>query len=488
MKQTYKSGLKAVLLCLATVSLLTACGKDADGFLPDVSVKELTVTTHVNGYVPEGAKANSRASSSGNAFNFTAGDAIGLIALKNGSVMPEYNNIRLTYGNGGSWRSSVPIYDFGATSYIAYYPYRSDMAGKTSVDAIKNAFPIQNDQSTAANFNASNLLTATATLNEESMRFNFTPAFAMVEVVLPDEMKGYSNANGEKYTYKIYGSASAVYSFNTSWYRVDKIYRRIIKPSSSTEIKVTCKINNMPDITFAKSVTVGQGNYKKLVLGTANRNLEIGDFVYNDGGKIAFLPKTTASPSADKCIGIVMKMGKDTSGRYVDTDSYKQKDGVTPMSAHGYVLALYDAGAGGGAKWGSAGTEVDTYSINGFRGYSNTKKIKSMPGYSSSTFPACWYTTDEFEADWRYPSPSDTSGWYFPSSFQTSYWANWPHSAVSETILASIQKIISGYAWKKTYWTSTETSTVTADVAVTQDTGYNSSKDVVRCMRSCLTF
>lgn len=350
MKQTYKSGLKAVLLCLATVSLLTACGKDADGFLPDVSVKELTVTTHVNGYVPEGAEAGSRASSSGNAFNFTSGDAIGLIALKNGSVVSEYNNVKLTY-SGGGWRSSEPLYDFGATSYIAYYPYRSDMAGKTSVDAIKSAFPIETDQSTEANFNASNLLTASATLSGESLRFNFTPAFAMVEVTVPDEVKGYSNANGEKYTYKIHGGSWGP-TFSLKFYKIsDKTYRRIIKPSTSTQIKVSYNVESGYTVaSYTKSVNIGAGNYKKLVLkGTINRNIEVGDCVYNGDGDIVFIPNSLPPNwigHGSDILGVVASVG-NVFGR---TDAY----------THGLVMASKEAA--NGVTWNNAPGKVSAYS------------------------------------------------------------------------------------------------------------------------------
>ena len=153
-----------VISCL----YFSSCGKDADGFFLDTEMKEITVTTHANGYMPEGAAAGTRASTSGNTFSFTTGDEIGLIAVKNGSVS-RYNNVKLTYNGGGRWSCSTDIYDFGGMSFIAYYPYRSDMAGKTSVDAIKSAFPIQDDQSTEANFNASNLLTATATLSGSTL-------------------------------------------------------------------------------------------------------------------------------------------------------------------------------------------------------------------------------------------------------------------------------------------------------------------------------
>ena len=488
MKQTYKSGLKAVLLCLAAVSLWTACGKDADGYLPDASVKELAITAHVNGYLPEGAEANSRASSSGNAFNFTSGDAIGLIALKNGSVMPEYNNVQLTY-SGGGWRSSEPLYDFGATSYIAYYPYRSDMSGKTSVDAIKSAFPIQDDQSTEANFNASNLLTATATPNGESLRFNFTPAFAMIETTKTDEVKGYSNANGENFTYQFYSDNSFPFVYDPRGFFCasdKKTYRKIIKPSTATSIRIVAGFQNLFVANYDKTVTVSAGNYKKLVIKPLNYNLAFGDYVYNVGGAIAFLPKKIAwNIPKSNCIAVITKMGQGAG----DSPSYY--DGKL-SAVHGYAVALKDA-VNGTCLWastdprdeigvGSSLSEVD------YVGYSNTKKIKAMPGYSENTFPACWKA-----CNYSVSAPSNSSGWYLPDIAQCYLWydnRNELNTAFTE--VGGVKFNEDKYAQ---YFSSTEVSVWDHGIGIFRISLWNHVGSAFKAdpahsfnLRSCLTF
>ena len=482
-----KSGhwfLGMVISCLC----VSSCGKDADGFLPDVSVKELAITTHVNGYLPEGAEAGSRASSSGNTFNFTSGDAIGLIALKNGSVMSEYNNVKLTY-SGGGWRSSEPLYDFGATSYIAYYPYRSDMSGKTSVDAIKSAFPIQTDQSTEANFNASNLLTATATPNGESLRFNFTPAFAMVEVTVPEasELKGYSNANGEKFTYKIYGSKSATYTSATSFYKKDKILRKIIKASTTTEIKVIYNIGNIPFVTYTKNVNIGQGNYKKLVLdGTINHNLEAGDCVYNDGGDIAFFPGKCSSVPTENCVGVVYWVGDIVGENY---GLLKTKSGTTFSRTHGLVASLWDMAAPERSDgrttmtWtygdkvtvikdqlSTAGFSVpsgyDLHAINNMQGYVNTlalEKYNTYVGSSGNKRVKPIEGLSNFQS--AHPAPASSSGWYCPSicELRYMYWGQGNSSGKAGKDMLNKQftkaggtSFNSGTYYEYDYWSSTE--------------------------------
>lgn len=486
MKQTYKSGLKAALLCLATVSLLTACGKDADGFLPDVSVKELTVTTHVNGYLPEGAEAGSRASSSGNAFNFTAGDAIGLIALKNGSVVSEYNNVKLTY-SGGGWRSSEPLYDFGATSYIAYYPYRSDMSGKTSVDAIKSAFPIKDDQSTEADFNASNLLTATATPNGESLRFNFTPAFAMVETTKTDGLEGYSNANGENFTYKFYSGNEFPFVYHPNGFFCasdNKTFRKIIKPSTATSIRIYVGFQNQFVANYDKTVTVSAGNYKKLVIKPLNYNLALGDYVYNMGGAIAFFPEIALNNSPkSNCIAVISKMGQGTG------DNPSNYDGKL-SAVHGYAVALKDA-VSGTCLWASTDPKDQigvgsSLSEEDYVGYSNTKKIKAVSGYSENTFPACWKA-----CNYSVSAPSNSSGWYLPDIAQCYLWFN--KKSELNTAFTKVGGVKFSESEYICYVSSTEVKASDHGISILRvrlwRAGWGALKAESECyVRSCLTF
>ena len=446
MKRTNKSVLRTAILYIAGLTLLTACGKDTDGFLPDAPTKGLTVTTHVNDYLPEGAETGSRASTSGNSFSFTSGDAIGLIGLKNGNVISEHNNVKLTYSGNGRWNSE-PLYDYGATSYIAYYPYRSDMSGKTSVDAIKNAFPIQSDQSTEANFNASNLLTATATLNGSSLKFNFTPAFAMVEVTVPDEVNATASIAGKAYTYKIYGSSSATYASANPLFRKDKILRRIIKPSVSTEIKITCNVEDIPCVTYTKNVNIGQGNYKKLILnGKINRNLAVGDLVYNEGGVITFYTgSATAAPKAN-CVGAIYQLGTAPG------DAASNYDGKVP-TIHGYVIAVRPTATE--YVWGPTKIDLGNTNVEQY-GIICTKNIKNTPGYSSSTYPACWHA-----CNYTPSAPGDTSGWFFPSYKDFQFLIN-----NSEAVKSGLSKAggnfigvgVSGQIWTSTEYKGTNVS------------------------------
>ena len=310
------------LLSVTGLLALAACDKESDGLLPGTPVESLTIDTHVNGYMPEGAAAGTRASTSGNTFSFTTGDEIGLIAVKNGSVS-RYNNVKLTYNGGGRWSCSTDIYDFGGMSFIAYYPYRSDMAGKTSVDAIKSAFPIQDDQSAEAKFNASNLMTSQTTASNGTLKFNFTPAFAMVEVSVPEKIRGYSNGSGENFTYDIYGIGNTIpVPSEPTFYKTDeRTYRRIVRASANIDIKIKFNSNSKTVLSYSKTMNISAGNYKKMVLkGTINKNLGKGTYAYRYKDRLAF--HTDIIKESD-CFGVVFLCNSTQKYIVAKTDAEK---------------------------------------------------------------------------------------------------------------------------------------------------------------------
>lgn len=312
-------------ICFSVLSLFTACSRDADNLLPEV--QNLSINTAVQSYVLD--DGITRATISGLTTTFVNGDEIGLFAIKNGSLL--YNNIKLTYQGSGAWSAATTVYNYGSgITYYAYHPYRADIAGKTSIDAIKSAFPVQASQITDADFKASNLLTATGSLSGNTVNLSFTPAFSMVDVVSPKAgVKGYSNAASENFTYSIYGGdelqnfpAGYVSDVSSS----DRSCRIIVKPGTAFSIKVNTKGSG---VVFNKSITPVAGQYKKLVLdGTVNRNLAVGDYVYGGGGgQLSFFPGTKDPISITECIGIVFSVGAN------------KRDG----EAHGMVVARQDA-------------------------------------------------------------------------------------------------------------------------------------------------
>lgn len=310
MIQTCKSFLISVILNLGILCLSTSCRSDNEEILLN-TVGELEIETSVQGFQSEDT-TDTRAITVNGITSFESGDAIGLIAVKGGNVMSQCNNVKLTYSGGSRWRATTPLYDFGADNYIAYYPFNDDMSNKTSVDAIKSAFPVQANQSTAADFKKSNLLTAQTTSSEGNLRFKFAPAFAMVQFAKPANFQGYCSTTNFTYPFHNKNDNSITITSGLSFYDNSGTYQRIIRPSTSTKIEITYSIDGAIKLTYSKDVTIASGHYKTLVHNnTINRKLKVGDFAYRSkDDKLAFLPGD-ASYCSDKerCVGVVAYLG-----------------------------------------------------------------------------------------------------------------------------------------------------------------------------------
>lgn len=102
------------------------------------------------------------------------------------------NNIKLTYNNAtGTWSGSAywPA-DGSRIDFYAYYPYQGD--GTLNPAAI--AFSVKTDQRAAADYSASDLLTAKATNGSagygkgETVSLSFSHPLAMVQVSLDNQL------------------------------------------------------------------------------------------------------------------------------------------------------------------------------------------------------------------------------------------------------------------------------------------------------------
>ena len=222
-----------------------------------------------------------------------------------------------------------------------------------------------------------------------------------------------------------------------------------------------------------------------------------GEWAVSDGGLRKIYADGTTEWESDKtpdnnkgtCIGIVLKVGRDTEGNWADSCDYKLKGSTTSMSeVHGYVLALRDANGGNLCPWGSYGTEVgcDRNPDTGFNGYSNTQTIvaKAQGGDLQDAFPAAYYATTGYEA--QYPAPDNTSGWFLPSGGQCQYWLN-----NKNVILRNIQNA-GGDGWQNWYWSSSEYSDSPAYRAYHLVMNYSlmdySLKNYNNAVRACLAF
>lgn len=514
MKTRYILLSAAILLATASSSLLTACeGNDNEILLPGRQQPDNTDGGNTNtGGLQIAATKQPFTDESGTradtdfggtyATTFGDGDEIGITAVKNGAVLADCNNVKLTYNAAtGQWGGNDIPYTDGAT-YIAYSPHRAAMNGKTTVQEIYDAFTVSADQSTAPLFAANDLMTSTTCIPNKAAKtltIAFEHRLALLEIA--PELKGV-HSDGWKYPLKninltagtVKVDGASIKLFKNTAEGNNAPYRCLLKPGTNKTLALTYEIKGSSGTTV-KTVTWNATNQtftagqRRRIAPTKKRDIKVGDYYYSDG---SFFPSdiNTDIPGADKgCIGVVMKVGRSTDGagdtstsnNWKDTDTYTSKGGNPMTTIHGYVLALYDGAII--CEWSTeerrVSTNTERYSL--FWGYSNTQKMLR----TFSQYPAARHASDYFED--TYPAPDNSSGWFLPSSGQCWYWYQ------NRGILKPFITKVGGHDWdSKSYWSSSEVMEV-AQLAVwilnfSRGVMEDRSKTAGSYVRSCLAF
>ncbi|MCD7923406.1 MAG: hypothetical protein LUI85_01390 [Bacteroides sp.] len=486
--------MKKELIHLVFAAVLFASCTGEDAFAPHVPVQAadaLSVSVSVGRFTNADNSSDSRASDSadGNTLSFEGGDRIGITVLDaDGNLL--YDNIPYTY-SGSSWSfdsgnnegKAACYHDSKAATYIAYFPYSKDADGILTVEGLKTQFPPKLDQRKPEDFRASDLLvwTSSGQSVQRSLTVEFTHAYSLLSF---SPLVKFKSNLGETVLYipDVYSSISFTLSAGTFIpYRVaDGSFRMIVASENNADVRWVFENGGKPyggtitgftsaeNTRYTFTSTKDIGDYKL-------ENARIGDFyckaTKSDGSTTCYLiPGDAASiPNGRDCLGVVLKVGKDSSDDWKDEGEYTQKDGTTKMTDfHGYVLALYDANNGTYCKWGDGvdiiGIDQTQYTL--FCGYANTQAIKKyITDYNNDNshtdkkdlqhnFPATYYATEDYEN--KYPSPDDSSGWFFPSSGQGCYWYQ-----NREILLSSVRKATgkADYNWMTAfYWSSSERS------------------------------
>ncbi|MCD8268125.1 MAG: fimbrillin family protein [Parabacteroides sp.] len=167
-------------------------------------------------------------------------------------------------------------------------------------------------------------------------------------------------------------------------------------------------------------------------------------------------------PNKGTCIGIIVKVGRDSEGDWKDDCVYLKKgDGVsapeTLDKVTGYVMALNGSER---VQWCIDMTTLVGTSDEpvGFYGYSNTEIIKEYAKNNDrnlqTNFPAIYYTTvTHGSID---PAPENTSDWFLPAQGQGNYFFR-----ISEVYSSSIRNTPGNSDFSiddGTYWSSTQGS------------------------------
>lgn len=241
--------------------LLASCQQEE---LPDMNgasdTTPLSITVTDGGYASTD-KAATRATENGYRTEFTNGDACGLYIVRGGTVV--YDNVKLTatVGTDGSltWQPAAGVTLAGGLfdeKYFLYYPYQSDMSGKTNASAtgadgffaplISGWQPVA-DQSTYTAYTASDLMTATGTASKNGkqlkLSFAMTHCMALAVIEMPKTLYQFTN-NTDIPDYTATSSADFTDSDTKPCRMADGTYRYIVNPASTTATRITGSYDN----------------------------------------------------------------------------------------------------------------------------------------------------------------------------------------------------------------------------------------------------
>lgn len=429
----------------------------------------LEITVSAGDFVTDGAP-DTRATDNGNETTFENGDRVGIIILDKRNV-PIYNNIPYKY-NGGKWvfdsnngeGKGACYYDPEATTYIVYYPYSQTADGVTNENDLKSKFAPNFDQSTKENYRASDLMYCKTTSETPFKRLEAKLKHAYTSFSFAPTAYRLDDGKNTRCNIKVSDVSLTIGDNIYIPYQMADGSLRSILPASFTTGNIRCFYvfggKNCGYTITIQNAVISNTCYTfapEIINKTYNlQDAKVGDFYCkrSSDNKGYLIPSEVYSLSNDiNCLGVVLKVGKDNDGDWIDDCIYTTKEGGAMNTINGYVLALYDANNAYTTLWSYDGIWVgtDVQSKVGFWGYKNTKAIKEKAVSIGRTllraFPAAYHSSDGYEIN--YASPSNSSGWFFPSAGQCRYWYQ-----NKEAILVSLQKI--GRSFQGRYWTSSE--------------------------------
>lgn len=183
---------KYSFMALAMATAMTGCNQNTELGAPAPSSEEdvLNVVATANDFVS--SDATSRVSETDYTTTFEEGDAIGVFVVRDGEAL--ISNMRMTLGSDNVWagENGAKLYYYKDANYIAYSPYTEGLS-VTSEEEIITHFTTKLEgttgQSTLADYQAADLMTASVTAAEvtrgENINFKFAHQMSMIEIKVP---------------------------------------------------------------------------------------------------------------------------------------------------------------------------------------------------------------------------------------------------------------------------------------------------------------
>ena len=428
------------LLHLAGLLLVIAsCGKDeAVSPAGAESGQSLAVSIIDSGYASAEGPAT-RAVEDGYITKFSEGDACGLYLLRGGQTV--YSNLKLTAETDAATGKLVWKPETGKSlagglpdeNYYIYYPYQSDMTGKTAASTgatltdaeffapLIDSWQPRKDQSSYEAYAASDLMTANGSVEngtDNSLTLTFSMAHRMALAVVELPAFVYRFTNQHSIPDYVFSSPTEFDSEALPYLVSDGICRYLFHPSAGMELSA---YNDSRQCEFSIEIKPNQiagGSYRLYKPNGGKvvklHTLRVGDFFLADGHLLPY-DADNEKVQTSNVVGIVFQTNPARVG-----DAEKK---VLGGEAHALVMALKNA-AVGVSCWSSAPIEsINEYlpsrtskalSYNDISGYWNRGQILGAFG-SFDENPAL-KAADEYNK--YYPVPATTTGWYLPSSGQ----------------------------------------------------------------------
>lgn len=457
MKQHHSIFPPAASLACALILMLAACTSDALDELPpagtDPDARPLTITVSDGGMYATG---HTRAQERGYSTVFTEGDCIGLYVVKDGTL--EVKNLCLTL-QGGKWTlpagASQLLYSPDKSCH-AYYPYQKDnyMNGKVSpgdedfFKYVVDEWSVNPDQSTYAQYTASDLMTARGVYNNRTLSFAMEHRMSLFILQVPATKYTYIEKIDSREISKSYYRYTAVISENSYWQENPCTARLLVNTKSLALLdpgsykyyydgtQETFNFDYSQLNLQPGKYTVHQVDDSKVT--EVFRSLKAGDYYMQDG---SILPgDEDVKPFRDElrksCLGVVFWVG-EIEGMHWTRTGDKAGDRLLmrdhPECVHGMVVAMRDASSQE-VKWatGKGATEGIYEWAESFKDFTSgeqadweeIQKSDLSFGYCSSRLMALYGSRNSdttfpvYDAIATYatarPAPTGSSGWFLP--------------------------------------------------------------------------
>ncbi len=519
------------LLQAALLMLLAASCTQEEFHAAQDKAQQLTISVTDGGYASAEGKTT-RAVENGYTTEFTEGDACGLFVVR-GSYQDKkmiYSNVKLTAERDAATGSLVWKPGTGTTLagglqdevYYLYYPYRSDLDNTVISNLLKHAieyplesffmpimnnWPVKTDQSSYADYTASDLMTAscTPTLDNGTLRLNFVMAheLSLAVIEMPKTVYKFTNARVPDYTV----TSEATFASAAKPLRMTDGTYRYLLPASLPTIEGSYDGGGGNRVfTITPSDDPISGKYKRYKIDGAattvkNYTVQRGDYLLADGN---LLPRETAVTEEQKAniAAIVFWTPADTDPAGRKTPANLTDDKIMakdhPNCTHGLAVSVrnvstgmawqeYDWFYGSVQKFQKSDEfnpidKTDYASIvqsgderNYIRGYQYTKMILAY-NYYCMGIKKLNLMVKPVNALANFsdsnPAPKTSTGWFIPSVKELYMLCNNDHDQINKYIynIGETKKIINKYLLaiggdlleNPDYWSSSEYSTANA--------------------------